>query len=685
MEPPSESFQSDFVQKNNHSRPSAGTVVTSGTTTPRRKGNPQSSSPRSSPSKDNGDRDDVSPEDKTTRAASIQPLTPLSTISALVKSSHLHSTTTLQLYRQSQTLQRQTNERLASALEKLRQAQGEVEHATTAQEYANEELERAAAQKQEADETFKTTLKQARALSKPLVGKRVRLVRLAKNVHWNGRFGTVIKLVTDGQDVARWKVKLDMEWRGRDADGRKILRSDTVSEHDYHESNDAVVAKAENLEVVEDVGVNDVVDTLFQGSSSPSKARSHSKDQGGQVSKPRARQSMDPEQEDFLHPARLAKDPDSSSFAHHQAVMVTPEPSPDGKYSSPKQHASRGQPFRNPSRERSGKHGHPSRHSPREPSSNSIWEDRHPSRDHVQPTPEPTRLSSAFSNMLMSPISFTPASFEPMPSESFGRLESMEQRENGAIGSTSRRRVGSNTSPARHFANLSDSRDIVSVAGSFFDEVTSLERNAFISNDDDQISQAHMQCQDNDYYTSPQETQPALDNGGESSLPSIVVLPVSEDDLNIPFLPNQPPHCVGVQGAMVSHVNGVYLLAYPKDEDGRPLLEEEIPPLYFRNAPPITIDGKLCDLCILRITCPDSPDHVIWFIAKVDVDPSCLDVKFSDCFYYCRLLSNDDGRGGELAEGLNNNNPPSTGWHVPKLPPNCSEVLPSPGTSRYSL
>ena len=94
MEPPSES---DFVQENNHSRQSTEVAVPSGTATPQRKGT--------------RDRGGESSEDEAIDAGSIQPLTPLSTISALLKSSHLHSTTTLQLYRQSQTLQRQTNER----------------------------------------------------------------------------------------------------------------------------------------------------------------------------------------------------------------------------------------------------------------------------------------------------------------------------------------------------------------------------------------------------------------------------------------------------------------------------------------------------------------------------------------------------------------------------------------------
>ena len=54
-------------------------------------------------------------------------------------------------------------------------------------------------------------------------------------------------------------------------------------------------------------------------------------------------------------------------------------------------------------------------------------------------------------------------------------------------------------------------------------------------------------------------------------------------------------------------------------------------------------------MCILRIDCPDSDDHIIWFLAKVEVDPVCLDVKFSDCYYYCRMLRNGDGHGGEIA------------------------------------
>jgi hypothetical protein len=128
---------------------------------------------------------------------------------------------------------------------------------------------------------------------------------------------------------------------------------------------------------------------------------------------------------------------------------------------------------------------------------------------------------------------------------------------------------------------------------------------------------------------------------------------------------------VGVQNAGFSHVNGVYLLAYPKDENGNAIVDDEgeldMPPLYFKDGPPTLLsDNRYYDMCILRINCPDSVDHVIWFLARVDVDPDCLDVKFSDCYYYCRMLRTDDGCGGEREGGCLS--PPTRGWNLPKLP-----------------
>ena len=80
-------------------------------------------------------------------------------------------------------------------------------------------------------------------------------------------------------------------------------------------------------------------------------------------------------------------------------------------------------------------------------------------------------------------------------------------------------------------------------------------------------------------------------------------------------------------------------------------------------------------MCILRIDCPDSADHVIWFLSRVDVDPQQLDVKFSDCYYYCRMLRNDDGCGGEVMvnDGVCHV-PPFTGWNIPSIPPGVGEL-----------
>jgi hypothetical protein len=178
-------------------------------------------------------------------------------------------------------------------------------------------------------------------------------------------------------------------------------------------------------------------------------------------------------------------------------------------------------------------------------------------------------------------------------------------------------------------------------------------------------------------YPSPRENATTYSTTADGhNLPHIVVLPVDEDDQGNPYLSpgytsSSPPHCVGVQNAGFSHVNGVYLLAYPEDENGNAIVEDEgvsdLPPLYFKDGPPTLLsDDRYYDMCILRINCPDSVDHVIWFLARVDVNPDCLDVKFSDCYYYCRMLRTDDGCGGEREGGCLS--PPSRGWNLPKLP-----------------
>ena len=74
-----------------------------------------------------------------------------------------------------------------------------------------------------------------------------------------------------------------------------------------------------------------------------------------------------------------------------------------------------------------------------------------------------------------------------------------------------------------------------------------------------------------------------------------------EDDYVNPFLspsynPSSPLHCVVVQDAGVSH--------------GVPT-----PLLYFRGGSPVLLsDDRYYDMCILRIDCPNSDGHIIWFL-----------------------------------------------------------------------
>lgn len=297
------------------------------------------------------------------------------------------------------------------------------------------------------------------------------------------------------------------------------------------------------------------------------------------------------------------------------------------------------------------------------------------------PSSDSIRLSSAFSRMLLSPVSFTPVKFEPSPCETF--RQSYQPRQpppwsGHTCGGGSTQQVDLyNTSPG----------DVVSVVGSLFGEVTpgfpfhkeeeqddawwvpGIPSRRNVEHDETALDP---QVQP---YTSAEECTASTTDGSQQlshhGLPKIVVLPVPEDDMSNPFLSpsyhsSSPPHCVGVQQAAVSHVNGVYLLSQSNGGEGKKSRERDEPPpppLYFRDGPPVLLDdGHRYDMCILRIDCPDSDDHVIWFLARVDVDPECLDVRFSDCYYYCRMLRSDDG-------GIPCQSPPAQGWNVPKQPP----------------
>lgn len=296
--------------------------------------------------------------------------------------------------------------------------------------------------------------------------------------------------------------------------------------------------------------------------------------------------------------------------------------------------------------------------------------------------------------MLLSPVSFTPVKFEPSPSETF-----RQSCQPCCPPQWSGHADGDVPAQQANLFNVSPG-DVVSVVGSLFGEVTP----AFPYNEEEEQDDAwrvsgapsrrdveqHETSSDPQLQPYPSAEDCTTSTMGDSQqpsqqgLPKIVVLPVPEDDFGNPFLspgysPSSPPHCVGVQHAAVSHVNGVYLLAQPEGGEGERSRDGDAPPppppLYFRDGPPVLLsDGRHYDMCILRIDCPDSDDHVIWFLARVDVDPECLDVRFSDCYYYCRMLRNDDGCGGEIAGdagggGAPCQSPPTRGWNVPKLPP----------------
>ncbi|KAL7554776.1 hypothetical protein ACHAWF_018311 [Thalassiosira exigua] len=772
--------------------------------TPRRKGNPQSASPsldgsrplprvphpqagtpptsaspRRGPESGEGGGGDGGDRDGDDGGAAPS-LTPLSALTAILTAHASHRAASLAAYRQSHSLHRHASDRAKAAAEKLRLAEAEAEHAETAEEYAREELARAAARKDEAAAAAKAMTKRVRALSRGLAGRRVRLIGLSKNAGWNGRTGTIAKLVADGEDAGRWKVRLDPEWRGRDAEGRRMRRMDTATIADDNgdqgtdSQQNAVVAKAENLQLVNEDGSPDDDETDDVGawygdsgaggarsaSRSASRSRSASSQRRGRQEGIHPSRSIDPEQEEFAddghHPHRPPRDPSSAGMRTAHA-FVTPE-SGDGRgrsgykniaptsyyksetgryHESPPRRSQSNQRQQQQQRQQLSGASHPRdpgqgsppgsqttkptpfklsppRDGPRNARSSSSGRNKNTSRRYEtpirrSPSNDSARLSSAFSRMLLSPVSFTPVSFNPEPSDSFQKFRTSPTTQwIGQQQQSNFQRQGNNSGSGNGWKPYNDSPGEVSLAGSLFDEVTSLEKNMFPYPDEGEIRRPGGSSSNVDdvfchrdygetssdpqlqpypsHDVSQEEEDPrhaGLADSGDG-LPTIVVLPVPEDDFDNPYLSpghhsSSPPHCVGVQNAGVRHINGVYLLAHPKDEQGHPAVEEEDeegegpPPLYFRDGPPVLLpDGRRYDMCILRIACPDSPDHVIWFLAKVDVDPDCLDVKFSDCYYYCRMLRNDDGRGGEREGGCRS--PPGRGWNVPRLPPGAEEL-----------
>jgi len=130
-------------------------------------------------------------------------------------------------------------------------AQAELEHATTAEEFAMQELRRAKIDKDDTNNQYVALQTDVSKLATQYKGLRVVLINLQNNSNWNGRCGTIIKMITEGaEDIGRWKVKLDSDWRGKEPDGNYSPFEggppQMLSQDRHH-----VMAKAENLELIE--------------------------------------------------------------------------------------------------------------------------------------------------------------------------------------------------------------------------------------------------------------------------------------------------------------------------------------------------------------------------------------------------------------------------------------------------
>jgi hypothetical protein len=193
-------------------------------------------------------------------------------------------------------------------------------------------------------------------------------------------------------------------------------------------------------------------------------------------------------------------------------------------------------------------------------------------------------ISSAFSNLL-SPLSFENVSFTPILTNSFASPTNE---------SAERLHKYNTVSPTDGFGDGGNEISSHSVPGSFFEEVTLEEQSNHLEfTNDDQVLSGEKNSPD--YFHSfdgeshrgyPQEVY-------STDLPTLVILPIEEDEETDYFA----PQCIGVKGAGVPHVNGVYLLATQQnDTPGDPPSS----PLYFKDAPPTLLEdaryyGELSD------------------------------------------------------------------------------------------
>ncbi len=216
--PENESSQ-HHQQQQQHRRPKNRRPPSATSKTPRRRNNtnPQSSSPPRKRDDDDIDDDNVKKHDGTTNHLSTdnnndnhssqtpptpskQTLltTPLCTLTHLLHQSHTNHQLTRQLFRTSHSLHLHASTQKAKAAEAYKLAQAELEHATTAEEFALQELQRARVKKEEASDVYCNLKRQVGKLAGGYKGARVTLVNLQTNSNWNGRVGTIVKLITEG-------------------------------------------------------------------------------------------------------------------------------------------------------------------------------------------------------------------------------------------------------------------------------------------------------------------------------------------------------------------------------------------------------------------------------------------------------------------------------------------------------
>lgn len=431
-------------------------------------------------------------------------------------------------------------------------------HINKITEYAHSELTASLTTKQQCETHTIQVEKQVRKIGQQLKGKRVKLVGLTQNVKWNGRTGVIVKLVIEGEDCGRWKVRLDKEQRGGDPDGmdgRDSLNGEArgdgrhqqqqqyadrnEEDEEHNAASHHVVAKAENLELVDEVdpiGLDGGVlltasniSTRSRSRSNKSRTSSRSGNASGMSGK-----SRDPTT------SRCGENFHTLSPYSNDRARTPVAVTPDQKYSSPRQQMK----------------------SPLSPP------------QVMSPKRNEKDLPSAFSNMLLSPVSFENVSFTAVPSDSFvSQNKSMQQ-----------------TMPGGTRDNDDENgRSDSSVAGSFFDEVTPQEqsnqsfpfdRENQVQHYSDEKAQYQMQCnhsvEGESHRGYPQEIY-------STDLPTLVILPVQDDG----DATGNSPNCIGVQGAGVPHINGVYLLANDQNSasDGPPSS-----PLYFKDAQPTLLE-----------------------------------------------------------------------------------------------